>query len=369
MNVKITTEELLQRLSDIQGIVSRKSTMPILGYFLLSVGEENYIIATDLDTAIKEPIEISEVKEGGQLCIPAKKLYEIVREVEGEIIFSSEDKWLRLTANKSTFKLVCMSSDDYPRWPQISEEKTFYVKSHSLNEMISKTLYAAGESDTRYTLNSLLFHIKPISKNSSIFTIVGTDGHRLSMVKKEFSFSIDEDIKLIVPKKSANELKRFLDSEEETVHISFSINHISVVIGKVNFLIRLLEGSYPDYEQVIPNKNEKKIVIYREEFIKVLRRVSVISKDISSAVRIKISKGKMIFTSSNPDIGEAKDEIEIEYKGEDETYGFNARYLLEALNSMSSERVIFELQSPKNASLLKEEGKEDYLCVIMPMRI
>jgi DNA polymerase-3 subunit beta len=366
MKLKIAKEELLKRLSDIQSIVSKKSTMPILGYFLLSVGEENYIIATDLDTAIKEPIEITEVEEGGELCIPAKKLYEIVREVEGDLVLDSDgSEWLRLTSDSSSFRLACMSSDEFPRWPEIQDPVTIELDASQLNNMIARTLYAAGESDTRYTLNSLLFHIKP----EGTLTVVGTDGHRLSMVKQEIPVSTDKEMKILIPRKSASELKKFLVEDEEKVNMQIGTNHVSFSIGDVLFLVRLIEGNYPGYEQAIPYQNEKKVVINREEFIKVLRRVSVMSRERQSAVKLDLKDGSMILNSSSPDVGEARDEIEVTYTGDDISLGFNARYLLDALSAMASERVIFEIQEPLSATLLKEEGNDNYLCVIMPMRI
>ncbi len=386
MNIRVSKEELQKRLSDIQSVVDKRATMPILGHFLLSVGEESYITATDLETAIKEPIGVLDIKERGDLCIPAKKLYEIVREMDGEIEIDSEGtEWIKLKTGKSLFRIACMNPEDFPKWPQFTDKITLEFEADKLHQMIDRTIYAAGESDTRYTLNSLLFHIKPGDKT---FTIVGTDGHRLSMIKDSIDIDLDKEIKVIVPRKSASELRRFLakgtktKEAEETegesqevaestgrVKIDVATNHVVFKTGDVEFLVRLIEGNYPNYEQVIPSANEKKVGINREVFMKALRRVSIISKDRSNAIKLDVSPGVLTITASNPDIGEAKDEIEIDYSGEAISLGFNARYLLDALNSMSSDRVIFELQEPLSPTLLKEEGRDDYLCVVMPMRI
>lgn len=383
MHIRVNKEEMQSRLSDIQSIVDKKSTMPILGNFLLTVDEQSIITATDLETAIKEPIMVDEVKEGGQLCIPAKKFYEIVREIEGEIELEAEGtEWLKIKTGKSLFRIACINPDDFPRWPQITEKKTLQFKASKLQEMIEKTLYAAGESDTRYTLNSLLFHIKPEERS---FAVVGTDGHRLSLISENIDMQDEEEIKVIVPRKSASELRRFLtkalrgrtdeDQEEASEPVDVLItmditkNHIVFKTEDVEFLVRLIEGNYPSYEQVIPTANEKKAVIDREFFIKALRRVSVISKDRSNAIKLDLNTDTLTLTASNPDLGDAKDEIELQYSGEPISLGFNAKYLIDALNAMTTDKVVFELQEILSPTLLKEQDNENYLCVVMPMRI
>lgn len=367
MNVVISRDELQKRLADIQSVVDKKTTMPILGHFLLSAGESPSVSATDLETAIKEPVTLEEVREGGNLCIPARKLYEIVREVEGDIVMESEGtEWLRLKAGRSSFRLACMNPEDFPKWPALSDKVVMEIEASRLLGMIEKTLYSAGESDSRYTLNSLLFHIKPEEKT---LTVVGTDGHRLSAVKDTIGVDAGEEMKVIVPRKSASELRKFLSQEEGGIRMDIAANHVAFHVGEVQFLVRLIEGTYPNYEQVIPKGNDKILGISREEFIKSLRRVSVISRDQSNAVKIDVSPGRLTITASNPDIGEAMDEIGIEYDGVEITLGFNARYLLDALNALSAERVIFELQEPLSTTLMREEGDENYQCVIMPMRM
>ncbi len=366
MNIVISRDELLKRLSDIQSIVDKKTTMPILGHFLMSTGESSFISATDLETAIKEPINPAEVKEGGDLCIPARKLFEIVKEVEGDVSMESEgQEWLRIGAGRSSFRLACMNPDDFPKWPKLADSISIRMGSEKLLEMIELTLYAAGESDTRYTLNSLLFHIRPDVKR---FTVVGTDGHRLAAIDDTVELATDREMKVIIPRKSASELRRFLSSEAVTVRMQIAPNHASFVIGDVEFLVRLIEGTYPDYEQVIPEGNEKRVVITREEFIKSLRRVSVISRERSNAVKMDLSPGLLKISASNPDIGDASDEIAVDYQGEAISLGFNARYLLDALNALTEEKVVFELQEPLTPTLLRD-GRQDYRCVIMPMRI
>jgi DNA polymerase-3 subunit beta len=345
----------------------KKSTMPILSHFLLAASKKgSSITATDLETAIREPIEANVDKEG-KLCIPARKLFEIVREVEGDIVIESEDsQWIRVKAGKSSFRLACLPPEDYPEWPDLAASEQVEIESGKLSTMIDKTVYSAGESDTRYTLNGILFHLK---ENEKVLTVVGTDGHRMAVISMPIESSSKEEKKLIVQRKAASELRKFLEQADK-VTVLLGKNNILFKVGSVEFLTRLIEGTYPNYMQVIPSGNEKKAVMEREAFIRALRRVSVMSRERSNAIKADAEKGMLTLSASNPDLGEARDEISAEYDGSESlSLGFNARYLLDALQAMSSEKVIFELQDPLSPTLLRPEGDDSYKCVIMPMRI
>jgi DNA polymerase III subunit beta len=375
MKVNVSKAEMQEKLANIQNIVEKKNTMPILSHFLLSAGKKgSSIIATDIETALREPIEISVEKEG-KICIPARKLFEIVREVDADLSFETVDEqWLKVRSGASSFKLACLPHGDFPAWPSSlggADIEEITIDAPVLLEMIEKTIYSAGESDTRYTLNGLLFHPKPEKKS---FTVVGTDGHRLAIIHRQIDSKVKDEKKIIVPRKAVSELRRFLPSESiegemQRVTISIGEKHLLFTTGKIQFLTRLIEGSYPNYENVIPQSNEKKMSIGRETFAKVLRRVSVMSRERASAVRLDLENDKMTFFSSSPDLGEAKEEVPVDYKGDAVTLGFNARYVLDVLNAMTSDKVVLELQDPLSPVLVKEDGSEDYQCVIMPMRI
>jgi DNA polymerase-3 subunit beta len=367
MKLSVSREELLEKLSGIQNIVEKRNTMPALSHFLLDANKKmSYILATDLETAIKEPINLKLEKEG-RLCIPARKLFEIVKEVEGEITMESQQdsQWLLVSTGKSNFKLACLAADEFPAWPSMENIEEIQVETKSLAEMIEKSIYAAGESDTRYTLNGILFH----ALKSGEVTVVGTDGHRLACISKKISTQLKEEKKVIVPRKAAAEVIKFLDRDTDQITIVIGKSHVMFKIDNIELLTRLIEGTYPNYEQVIPSANENKIKINKGEFSKALRRVSVMSKEKSNAVKVDIGKELLTVSASNPDLGEAKDEMKVEYKGEPVSLGFNAKYLLDALNSMTGENVVFELNDPLSPTLLKEEGSDAYKCVIMPMRI
>jgi DNA polymerase-3 subunit beta len=380
MKFNVKKEEMQEKLSNIQNIIEKKNTMPILSHFLLSAGKMgSYIVATDIETALKEPIDINVEKEG-RICIPAKKLHEIVREIDTDLSFETiDEQWLNVKAGSSEFMLATLPHIDFPSWPAVFEGEDIeevLITPGLLLELIEKTLYAAGENDTRYTLNGLLFHIKPDEKNISI---VGTDGHRLAFIQKQvdddkLSIKVKEEKRLIIPRKAVSELRRFLsvpEDQDETlkVRISLGAKHILFNINSIDFLSRLVDGTYPNYDNVIPKENEKRLIVKRDIFIKVLRRVSIMSRERASAVRFDVDSDRMSVSSSSPDIGEAKEDMEVEYNGEKMTLGFNAKYLLDVASAMNREKILLELQDPLSPVLLKEEGSEDYKCVVMPMRI
>ncbi len=368
MKTRVQKDELLKRLSDIQNIVEKKNTVPILNHCLITAEKGgSYITATDLETAFKEPINYLKIEKEGKICIPARKLLEIIREMDGEVLMESIDsQWVRIKSGKSQFRLVCMDADDFPKWPDLEGIEEVEINSGVLLEMIEKSLYAAGESDTRYVLNSILFHVR----QGGLLTVVGTDGHRLALLSKETAFDLKEEKKLVISRKSVSELRRFLQSDESrSVRVVLGKKHILFKIDEIQFLTQLIEGIYPNYEQVIPVSNQKSLAIDRESLLKSLRMVSIMSRERSNAVKVDISPSSMTISASSPDLGEASDEIEIEYSGDTMAIAFNARYIIDALNAMTSERVIFKLNEPLSPVLIMEEGREDYKCVVMPMRL
>ncbi len=368
MKVKVDRNELLKKLSDIQNIVEKRNTMPVLNNFLLSAESAgSAITATDLETALKEPIELN-VLEEGRMCIPAKKLFEIVREMDGEIVLESADnQWIKVKCGKSNFRLACISPDEFPVWPTIAaaDAKTIELDAAMLLETIEKTLYAAGESDTRYVLNGLLFHLK----TDQVLNVVGTDGHRLALSQKKIAETLNEELKLILSRKSVSELRRFLDIDSKPVQLTIGKNHILFSVGGIQFLTRLIEGTYPNYEQVLPPDNNKMLSVGRDAFGKSLKIVSILSKERSSAVKVDINPDSMVISTSNPDLGDAKDEIAVKYDGEAMTIAFNARYLLDVINVMEAETITLKMNEPLSPVLLMEDGKDDYKCVVMPMRL
>jgi DNA polymerase-3 subunit beta len=367
MKLKIQKDEIQNALQKIQGIVDRKTTMPILSHFLLKVDKEASLMATDLDIALRGPLK-ADISGSGGLCIPARKLFEIAREVEGEIVLEAqENNWIKVTSGKSTFKLMGLPAEDFPALPEVSKSVEFSLPASVLKDMIDKTIYATGESDTRYTLNGLLLHIIPAKKKTEI-RVVGTDGHRLSIVSFDIDIKLAEEKKLILPKKAAIEMRKLLEDAEGDATVYLGKNHIFFSFDETLLASRLIEGTYPNYEQVIPQNNEKLVSVEKTPFLKALRRTSIMSRERTNAVRIDLEAGRLTLISMNPDIGEAREEISAQYKGDDMTVGYNARYLMDILQAMDGDEVTLELQEPLSPTLLRESGNANYRCVVMPMR-
>lgn len=367
MKLKIQKEDIQHALQNIQGIVDKKTTMPILSHFLLKVNDTASLMATDLDIALKGPLK-AEILQKGALCIPARKLFEIAREVDGEILLESqENNWVKVTAGKSTFKLMGLPEDDFPALPEVSKAEELTIKADILRNMIEKTIYATGESDTRYTLNGLLLHFTPGKKNIN-FKMVGTDGHRLSVIARELDGSLSDEKKLILPKKAAIELRKLLEGSTDTITMFIDKNHLFFGTDSVMLTSRLIEGTYPNYEQVVPKNNDKQVVIDKMAFLKALKRTSLMSRERTNAVRLDLEPGKITLISMNPDIGEAREEIAAQYKGDQMSMGYNARYVMDILQVMEGETVQLDLQEPLSPAILLEPGNKGYTCVVMPMR-
>ncbi|MBF0456807.1 MAG: DNA polymerase III subunit beta [Nitrospirae bacterium] len=369
MIVTISKDELYKRLGDIQNIADKKTTIPILSNFLLEVSrEKSTVYATDLEMAIREPIEIAEIEKSGVVCMPAKKLFEIAREVAGDIHIDGEDvNWMKMKSGKSSYRIAGLNPDEYPHWPSLEEKVGFAIEPEKLIDMLDRTIYCAGENDPRYALNGVLFHVLGRQKK---IVLAGTDGHRLSVVYSDMEMDTDvEEIKAILPRKAVMELRRLLSGQQGAVRFEIAKNHIRFLLGDKEFLTKLIEGTYPNYEQVIPVNNDKSVLIDREELIKTLRRVSVIGREKSRVVRVELEQGQMNVFATDPEMGEAQDGLKVEFEGEAISLGFNSRYVLDAVSSMKSQNVVMELLDTLTPTLLTEEGNKDYKCVLMPMRI
>ncbi|HCC68514.1 MAG TPA: DNA polymerase III subunit beta [Nitrospiraceae bacterium] len=369
MRLNVEKDEIQKALQNVQGIVAKKNTMPVLSHFLLSVsGGRADIIATDLEIAIKEPLK-AEVLSDGSLCIPARELFEITKEVEGDLLLESlENNWLKVSSGQSIFKLVGLPEGEYPSLPEVSQAEKLDLAVDVLSNMIEKTIYAAGDSTARYVMNGLFLHFIPREKGIEL-KMVGTDGHRLSLSTVESEGKLSVEKKLILPKKAALELRRLLSAVEGAVTIGIDKNHIFFTLGDILFISRLIEGNYPNYEQVIPQANERIVTLDKSGFLKALKRASIVSRERTNAVRLDIEGSKLTIISINPDLGEAKEEMVVQYKGEPISIGFNARYLMDVLQVMEGEAARLELQDTLSPSLLKEGEDKGYRCVVMPMRI
>jgi DNA polymerase-3 subunit beta len=371
MKLTIKKEEILKGLQRIQGVVEKKNTMPILSNMLFTAeGNSVEIVATDLEIGLRGQYAAA-VSKAGAVTVSAKKMYEIVRELPAEDIHINveDNNWVKIVSGHSQFKLVGMPKDEYPSLPDVAEEGMIAIEGDTLRDMIKKTLYAVGENDARYVLNGLFVHMTQ-TKGGLNIRMVGTDGHRLSMIDRVIDAKHKEE-SIIIPKKAMLELRRLLeeDAPKTELRIGFSKNHALFKRDGLVMVSKLIDGNYPNYMQVVPAKSTKKVSVAKEEFSHAVKRVSILSKEKTNAVKLQLEKGLLVLSTNNPDVGEASEELAVDYKGEGITIGFNSRYLMDVLASMDRQSITLELNDALSPCLISEEGDELYKCVVMPMRV
>ena len=371
MKLTIKKEEILKGLQRIQGVVEKKNTMPILSNMLLIADNSGVeIIATDLEIGLRGRYAAA-VEKPGAVTVSAKKMYEIVRELPAEDIqIKVEDNnWVKIQTGHSQFKLVGLPRDEYPALPDVAEEGMIVIEGDTLRDMIKKTLYAVGENDARYVLNGLFVHMTQ-TKGGLNIRMVGTDGHRLSMVDRVMDAKHKEE-SVIIPKKAMMELRRLLeeDTPKTELHMGFSKNHALFKRDGLVMVSKLIDSNYPNYLQVVPAKSTKKVTVSKDIFTHAVKRVSILSKEKTNAVKLQLEPGRLILSTNNPEVGEANEELAVDYKGEAIAIGFNSRYLMDVLLAMDREAISLELSDALSPCLITEEGDENYKCVVMPMRV
>lgn len=371
MKLKIKKEEILKGLQRIQGVVEKKNTMPILSNMLLTAeGKSVEIVATDLEIGLRGRYA-ADVEKPGSVTVSAKKMYEIVRELPDEDIQIRVDdgNWVKIQSGHSQFKLVGLPKDEYPALPDVSEDGTIAIEGETLRDMIKKTLYSVGENDARYVLNGLFVHMTQ-TKGGLNIRMVGTDGHRLSMIDRVVDAKHKEE-SIIIPKKAMLELRRILEENEPKaeLRLGFSKNHALFKRDSLVMVSKLIDGNYPNYQQVVPAKSTKKIAVSKDVFTHAVKRVSILSKEKTNAVKLQLEKDRLILSTNNPEVGEASEELGVEYKGEAISIGFNSRYLMDVVTAMDRQTISLELSDALSPCLITEEGDEHYKCVVMPMRV
>lgn len=374
MKIKIARDELLTGLQRVQGIVEKRNTMPVLSNILLETKQDGIeLVATDLEIGVRGHYK-ADVQQAGSVSLSARKLYELLKEVAaGEItITTQENNWVQIQAGRSQFKIVGIAASEFPALPTIEREGRVAIPGSGLASLIRKTLFAVGDNDARYILNGLLITLHSSDKKVTM-KLVGTDGHRLAVAESDVTQSAGTDlpaeIKAIIPRKAAQEIRRLLEEEEGEPLLGFTKNLVTFQKSGLFLTSRVMEGTYPNYQQVIPKESAKKVAIERTALESALRRVAVLSKDKTNAVKVILQNGSITLHTSSPDVGEATEDLPAQYRGESLTTGFNARYLLDALAVMDGDTVKLEISSPLSPCVLKSDGDPGFLCVVMPMKI
>ncbi len=370
MEFIIDKDTLTKGLQRVQGILDKKGTMPILLNVLIEAkGKEIIITATDLEVGFKET-HIAEIKKEGKIGLLGKKIFEIVKELpEKQVSFKlKENLWVEVISGKSIFNIMGIEVDKYPSLPSYEEDDFIEASDKVINEMINKTIYAVSNDETRRNLLGVFINQEEREENKFL-RMVATDGYRLAMIDRQIEREISGVGKgILVPKKGLWELNKILDENGERILIAVKNNNFIIKKGKKTLIVRLLDADFPDYKQVIPEKTKIKIILKREEFLEALKRVSILASEKTRGVKFSLLDKNMELSAYNPEIGEAKEEISAEYKGENLIVGFNSRFILEALDSFESEEVILEMEDANSPAIFKPAGDDLHKCVIMPMR-
>jgi DNA polymerase III subunit beta len=372
MEFRIDKETFLKALQKVQGIVERRNTMPILSNVLIeALPDRLNITATDLEVGMKSSYPVEVVKEG-KITVSAKKVYEIIKELSDEkILFSTKDNdWVEIRCGKALFNIVGLSSEEFPYFPKVNEESFIRLGSAILSEMIEKTSYAICHDETKYNLNGVL--VKVVEEDGRvILRMVATDGHRLSIAEKELSGTVSRELAkgIIFPKKGIFELKKMTEEMDEDLLLGFMDNNAVIKKGNTVVVMRLVDGEFPDYTKVVPANNTRSVRVNRELLLHSLRRMAILSSEKFKGIKFDIKPGLMEISSSNPELGEAREELEIDYAGDPLTSRFNARYMIDVLSVLQEAVIELLFKDELSPAIMKPADSAGFLSVIMPMRL
>jgi DNA polymerase III subunit beta len=370
MEFSVKRNDLMEELDLTQGVVERKTTIPILSNLLFETkGDRLSITATDLELSICTGCPAKVKKEGGG-TIPAKKLLELVRLLPNdEIRFKLlENHWVQIQSGKRNYKLVGMSKDNFPTVPE-APHTLASIPAKLLKGLIARTVFAISSEESRYTLNGGLLILKP-----EMAGMVATDGHRLALAETDHKFSgLNAEARVLVPKKALLEIQRLTQEvgDDGMVEFARDDSYLFFQVGSRRLVSRILTGQFPNYEAVLPRENNKSVALERGELNDAIRRVSQLADQRSHAVKIAVSPDGIELSAQSPEYGEATETLEREYKGDPITIGFNAQYMLDFLANAAEGPIRLELKDEQSAGQLRPMGDETfrYRYVIMPMRI
>jgi DNA polymerase III subunit beta len=366
MKFTISRDKLQEGLQAVTAAVPAKTTLPVLANLLVETTERGIrFSATDLDIAVSTEVS-ADVETPGAITIPAKKLGEIARELPPSPvkIAASGEQRVTLECGRSKFKLLGLARDEFPTFPSVRFDGSWRVKSGELQKLISHTAFAVSTEESRPILNGVLWELR-----EQRMRMVATNGHRLAKMDLPADGTASGD--LIVPPKALEQIRRLFPAEEE-LEIARGENHLGFRSPFTSVFTRLVEGPYPNYEQVIPKDNDRVCLADKAALTSALKRMSVIASDQTHRIKMSFNTGMLKFSVTTPDLGEASDELPVNYNGDQLDIGFNATYLLEILRYMPTEQVRLTFKAPERAATIEPEGWDDaakYLCLVMPLRL
>ena len=364
MEIQLNRVEFLNELVPMQGVVERRTTIPILSHILLRASDDRlHIAATDLEVSLTSWCQAA-VKDEGAIAIQAKKLLEIIRASAGEELTLRIEKEgvLTILVGKSIFRIRGLPAEEFPTLPNIRDEKPTRVPFQAFRNMVTKVFFAISSEESRFQLSGALMQFK-----EGGLALVATDGHRLALIESAVT-GMEEADGVLVPRKALQEIQRF---EGEDLNFRSNEHHLSFTIGRRQLICRILEGTFPDYERVISRDNDRHVVTDRLELASVINRVGLLTGDRARAIRMELQPEQLVFSAANPDLGEAREEISCDYSGEGLSLGINPDYFSQFLGVTDTEKVRLELKDENSQCVAYPVDGLDqrYVCVIMPIRL
>lgn len=368
MKFSLSKSKFAGCLGAVLQVVPTKSTLPILTNILIEALENKLkISATDLDISMSATVDC-EVSKKGSVALPARILFEIIKELpESTVTVEAVNARVEIRIPNGSYKIGSLSPDDFPKLPAVNTKKETRIAGEDLVKMIRKTTFACSTDETRPALNGVLWQTK-----GDKMQMVATDGHRLARAAVENNKLKGSGEDVIIPPKVLNLIPKFAEAEKSEVGVIFGENNVIFNLGDTILTSRLIEGPYPNFEQVIPASTDKKLTVNKDELNGAVRRVAILSNALTHQVKFTIKKSSLTLSTNNADVGgEGKETIDCDYQGDPVEIGYNAAYVTEILSKLEGNEAVFELTSAVSAGLVHspEMPKSDYLCLIMPLRL
>ena len=366
MKFSISRELLLKPLQQVSGVVEKRQTLPVLSNLLLQVsGGKMDITGTDLEVELSASIDIDPSIEGS-ITIPARNVVDICRNLPDgvDINIDSTGTKVTLKSGRSRFSLAAFATEEFPRIENIAPLFEIQAKESEFKSMLEHTHFAMALQDVRYYLNGMLLEIHP-----NYLRAIATDGHRLAIYTLAGEYSVSEKHQVIIPRKAIAELMRLLDVSDNEIKISLSENHIRILVGSMSFISKLIDGRFPDYNRVVPERGERILEADKEALRQTFTRTSILSNEKYRGVRLTLSENQLKVQAHNPNQEEAEEELIVDYQGNEFEIGFNVNYLLDALNTIENETIEIAFSDNNGSALIRGKDDEQAKYVVMPMRL
>ncbi len=372
MKIAVDRSVLLKSLGHVQSVVERRGTIPILSNIKLEAGDDRLeLTATDMDVAVVDSTAVN-IEEAGAVTLPAHMLYEIIRKLpegsEVRIEQTEDANSVSISAAQSHFSLSTLPVEDFPAMAEGDLAHSFVLSAQECRALVEKTRFAMSTEETRYYLNGVYLHTAE-NEGTNVLRAVATDGHRLARLEVALPAGASGMPGVIIPRKTIGELSKLLEEDMSDVKISLSDTKIRFVCGNAILVSKLIDGTFPDYDRVIPDGNDKVMEVDAQALSKAVDRVSVISSDKARGVKLAVESGQLTLSASSPEQGTAQETLEVSYSADAVETGFNARYLIDVLSQIEGSTVQFVLSDSASPALVRDTADVGALYVVMPMRV